>query len=201
MLRLKISIYRAYKMFKFLDLFKKKQASPIPTIKPNTKHKIDDKRQHGFFLIELENLLTSSNFFKNQYIINYLDLYKTYKAFTGKDHSLLSKQTYFIESLTDEAQQYKKQELKNYAKNIVGIANRRAFAKTNLMRLEEDKLVKEVILIFPNNDLICKNVIAQKKQYHNKRMSISKAPIFPLQSCIKCSSCSFGITYKPHITL
>lgn len=189
------------KMFKFLDLFKKKQPCAIPTIKPNEKHKKDDKRQHELFLIELENLLISCNLFKDEYIKKYKNLYKTYKAFTGKDHLLLSKQPYFIESLTAEAQQLKLNQVKKYAKNIVLLANCRAYTKVTLDRFIEDNLFQEITLIFPNNDLICEAVISQKKKYHNKKMLIAKAPIFPLTSCIKCPACYQGIMYKPYIEI
>lgn len=188
-------------MFKFLELFKKKQPNAIPTIKPTAIHKKDDKRQHDLFLTELENLLASSNFFKVQYIKKYWTLYKTYKAFTGKDHNLLSKQPYFLESLTDEAQQFKKNEIKSYAKNIILLANRRAYAKVTLNRFKEDNLFQEVTLIFPKNELICEIMIAQKRKYHNKTMTISKVPIFPLTSCIKCPACHLGIMYKPYIKI
>lgn len=189
-------------MFKFLNLFKKE--NPIPTIKATAKHKLDDKRQHKFFLTELENLLTESKLFKVQYIKKYVNLYKAYHAFTGKDHSLIMQQPYFIESLTDETQQYKKTEIKRYTKNIIAIANRRSYTKTTLKRFEEDNLFQQVTLIFPKNELICEKVITQKKVFHNKKTLITKAPILPLTSCIKCPSthhCSLGIAYKPYIEL
>ena len=187
-------------MFKFLDLFKKK-SNPIPTIKATAQHKIDDKRQHEIFLTELEDLLTSSNLFKAQYIKQYKSLYKPYKAFTGKDHALFSKQPYFIESLSEEAQKLKKNDVKKYSKNIVFLASRRAYARVTLDRFKQDNLFKEVTLIFPENDLICETVIAQKKMYNKKTMPISKAPIYPLKSCIRCPSCSQGIIYKPYIKI
>ncbi|MFX6031687.1 hypothetical protein ABTE99_19120, partial [Acinetobacter baumannii] len=89
--------------------------------------------------------------------------YKAYKAFTGKDHTLLSKQPYFIESLRSEERQLKKNEIKRYSKNIVLLASRRAVARVTLDRFHKDKLFNEVILIFPTNDLICETVIAQKR--------------------------------------
>lgn len=188
-------------MFKFLEMFKKKQPNTIPTVKPTTIHKKDDKTQHDLFLTELENLLGSSNFFKVQYVKKYWSLYKTYKAFTGKNNNLLSKQPYFLESLTDEAHRFKKNEIKRYAKNIILLANRRAYAKVTLNRFKEDNLFQKVTLIFPKNELICEIMIAQKMKYHNKMMSISKVPIFPLTTCIKCPSCHLGIMYKPYMKI
>lgn len=185
-------------MFKFLDLFKKKSV-PIPVIKATTQHKIDDKKQHELFLIELDALLPK--LFKTEYVKNYKALYKSYKAFTGKDNTLLSKQPYFIESLRDDVQQIKKNEVKKYSKNIILLSSCRAYTMVMLDRLKVDNLVKEVTLIFPKNDLICETVIAQKKIYNNKTMPISKVPIYPLKSCIKCSSCYLGIMYKPYTKL
>lgn len=187
-------------MFRFLDLFKKKP-NPIPTIKVTTQHKVDDRKKHEIFLTELEDLLISSNLFKAEYIKQYKNLYKAYKAFTGKDHTLLSKQPYFIESLRSEERQLKKNEIKRYSKNIVLLASRRAVARVTLDRFHKDKLFNEVILIFPTNDLICETVIAQKRIYNNKVISISKAPIYPLKSCIRCPACHLGIHYKPNIRL
>lgn len=190
-------------MFKFLDLFKKK-SNPIPTIKATAQHKIDDKRQHEIFLTELEKLLVFSELFKDDYISKYKSLYKTYKAFTGKDHTLISKQPYFIESLIDQAKQFQKSDIRRYTKNIVLLANQRAYAKVTLNRFMQDNLFQEVTLIFPNNNLICQTVIDQKKKFHNKRVLISKAPIFPLITCIKCPRCHpcyHGIMYKPYIEI
>lgn len=181
-------------MFKFLNLFKKES---IPTIKATAQHKIDDRRQHEIFLIELEELL--SNLFKTPYIKQYKSLYKPYKAFTSKDNTLLSKQPYFMDSLREDIQQLKKNEVKKYSKNIVSLASRRAYIKVMLDRFKVDDLYKEVTLIFPRNDLICATVIAHKKMYNNKTMPISKAPIYPLKSCIECPSCYQGIVYKPYI--
>ncbi|MBJ8424346.1 hypothetical protein I6M74_20965 [Acinetobacter bereziniae] len=183
-------------MFKFLDLFKKKPLNEIPTIKPTTEHKKDDKEQHELFLVELENILVSSNFFKKKYVIKYKNLYKSYKSFTGKDHSLLEKQSFFLESLTDEAQQFTKREVKLYAKNIILLASQRANKKVMLNRFKESGF-QEVTLVFPRNELICETMLGKKKKYNNKTISILKAPIFPLITCMKCSTCYQGITYKP----
>lgn len=187
-------------MFKFLDLFKKKPTS-IPSIKATQQHKKDDKRQHEIFLTELEDLLNFSNLFKPKYINKYKNLYKNYMEFTGKDPSLIYKQPYLIESLTEEAQNLNKNELNKYLKNIVLLASRRAATEVKLNRFESDNLFKEVTLIFPKNDLICKKVLEQKKLLNKKSVLISKAPIYPLKTCITCPSCYLGITYKPNIKL
>ena len=186
-------------MFEFLNLFKKKKTNPIPTIKANAKHKRDDKRQHELFLTELESLLVSSEFFKDQYIKPYMNLYKSYKAFAGKDTSLISKEPCFTNSLTEDAQKLKKNEIKKYSGMIILLATQRAYNKVNLERLVEDKIAKEIKLIFTRDNFLCETMIKQKKKFNNKKMAISKAPIFPLTSCIRCPSCHFVVTYKPCI--
>lgn len=188
-------------MFGFLKLFKRKQFNAIPTIKPTAIHKKDDKKGHDLFLVELENLLVRSKLFKAQYIQKYISLYKSYKAFMRKDSNLLGKQPFFLESLSDDALQFKNNEIRKYSKNIVLIANRRAMANVTLERFKKDNLFDKVILYFPENKLICETMLTEKSKYHKKIVTISKAPIFPLITCVRCNSCHLGISYKPYIKI
>lgn len=184
-------------MFKFLDILKKKKTVEIPTIKATKQHKIDDKKQHDLFLSELKEILINSKLFKLEYIPMYVNLYKKYVPFQGKDFTLIQKQSYFFNSLIDESG-YKKTEIKKYAKNLAVIAQRRATHQINLDRYLLTG-IKKVEVYFSNNETTCKDMIKYRKRIDKKVLPIAKAPIFPLVTCFKCSSCSIDAAYKPII--
>lgn len=185
-------------MFNFSSWFKKESNLKIPTIHATQEHKTDDKKQHTQFLLELEDGLKESSIFQLKYIKEYLTLYKKYESFTGKDNRLIEQSSNFSESLTELAKTYKKNEIKKYVRNIIGIANRRSYTKVQLERYVLDDMTKKVQLTFPQNDLLCGHLILEKKKYHNKIIPINKAPIFPLNTCFKCQACHLGISYRPY---
>jgi len=184
-------------MFDFLKIFNKGNSAPIPTIRATKAHKADNKKEHSIFLSNLEELLKASNLFKSEYIKRYVKLYMPYKPFMGHDLTLIIKQTYFLESLTEEAKKYKNNEVKKYVKNIIVISSNRASSKVSIERLQVDGLVRKIVFHFPNNDQICESLKLEKKKYNKKEISVFSAPVFPLSTCIKCSGqCRVGVFYK-----
>lgn len=161
--------------------FKKKEKISIPTIKVTAKHKKEDKEKHKLFLIELNDLLKSSNIFKSEYIKEYVNLYKKYEPFTGKNSKLIHQQSCFGESLLNPSL---KKEGKKLVELIIFIANRRAYNQIDLNRKKE--LVSKVIIQFPKNSSCCNNLLKYKKKFKNRSIPIANAPIFPLKSCINC---------------
>jgi len=158
-----------------------------------------DKIQHDLFLSELKNILSYSKIFKPEYIPVYIDLYKKYVPFQGKDFTLIQKQSYFFSSLIDQSY-YKKTEIKKYAKNIVSIAQRRAVHQVNLDRYLSNG-IKKVEIYFSLPESKCPDMIKHKKKINRKVFLIEKAPIFPLITCFKCSSCPINTAYKPIIEI
>lgn len=161
--------------------FKKKEKIGIPTIKANADHKKDDKEKHKLFLLEFNDLLKSSNIFKPEYIKKYIGLYKKYEPFTGRNHKLIHQQPYFEESLLEPV---RKKEAKELVELMLCIAERRAYNQVDLNR--KKTLVSKVIIKFPKKSFCCPELLKYKKEFENKSISITKAPIFPLKSCVNC---------------
>jgi hypothetical protein len=170
------------------EFFKKKEKIGIPTIKANADHKKDDKEQHKLFLIEFNDLLESTNIFKPEYIKKYVGLYKKYEPFTGRSNKV-HQQSYFEESLLDPAL---KKEAKKLVELMIFIAEQRAYNQVDLNR--KKTLASKVVLKFPKNSVCCSELLKYKKKFDNKSVLITKAPIFPLKSCINCGCAHPNLT-------
>ena len=177
--------------------FFKREEISIPTIKANADHEKDDKDMHNLFLSELTDLLKASNFFKPECIKKYVGLYKKYEPFKGRKYGLIQKDIDFEESLLNSS---KKKEVKKILDEVIFIAQRRAYNRVDLSR--KKKLVSKVIIKFPKDSFCCSELLKYKKKFENKSIQISKAPIFPLKTCVNCGcndQIQMNFIYQPDI--
>lgn len=171
---------------------KKPSVSSI-SIKVNAQHKADDKKKHQYFLGELKELLVFSKLFKKEFINSYMDLYKEYKPFVGRNFNEISKQASFTDSFADTT--ITKSEMKRLSAKIVHIAESRAYNRVNLERMQSLGIT-HIKLSFADEQYLCPNTIKLKNKHEGKSMPINKVPLLPLQSCFECNAaCHTPATY------